>query len=210
MEKILLEVDWENPSDLKNTITKLQKRRKSILRILGYDEIYFNNSKHHLSLLLPSFEKMIEGVVDDTGVYYVYAHCNPLKPLNIKHDIKHLFLSSKFSPQLEYEPFYIGKGTDNKYLNLNLNRNGSHSKIRSGLKKFDKEIECVILRKNLSADNALLLESKLIDILGLRSLSHHGLLCNLDEGVDNNQRRLLYDDPTITKILKRNGFRFKE
>lgn len=209
--KKIIEIDWENPTEIKKTISLLQNRRKTILRKLGYDQIYFNGSKYNLDSILPAFEEMYQS--DFTHLFessnqntnfYVYAHCNPLKPLDIRNNIKHLFLASKFC-NLKYEPFYIGKGVGERYKDLN--RNDSHRKIRHNIKKYNKDIDAVKLLENLDEKKALSFESILIDILGLKTLSNFGLLSNLDEGQNLNERRLSYKNDMIKRILERNGFK---
>lgn len=206
-------VDWDDPKDLRKFISILQIRRKKVLRELGYDQIYFNGSRYNLDSLLPAFEKMwstnfsfLYENCDETKKYYLYFHCNPMKPLDVKNNIKHLFLASKF-PNLRYEPFYVGKGKDKRVLDLN--RNENHRKIRQQINKFKMEIDPVIVVERLSEAESLCKESIMIDILGLICYSKHGLLVNLDEGEQFQKRRLTYDDEsgTIKKILKSNGLK---
>lgn len=209
--KKTIEIDLDNPSDLKRNITFLQKRRKELLSELGYSEIYFNGSKNNSEKLLPLFDQMLNTDLnyqekDMNNSYYVYFHCNPLKPLTVKKDIKHLFLAKTFH-NLKYEPFYVGKGTAERFKDFN--RNDSHRKIRTQIVKFKQEIVPVKIFENLTESKALELETKLIDILGLMCLSKHGILCNLDEGMNSNNRINRYKDETgyIKKILNRNGFK---
>jgi hypothetical protein len=208
MKKIIEIQNYNDPTELKKLISLLQNRRKNILRSLGYDQINFNGSKYNSSTILPAMEEMYKLDNCTTGNYYVYAHCNPLKPLSITTNLKHLFLASMF-PSIKYEPFYIGKGVGNRAYELS--RNDSHRKIRSSIIKYKKDIEVCILDKNLSEDSALAKESKLIDILGLISLSKHGLLANIDEGADASYRREQYkladNAALIAKILVKNGYK---
>jgi len=208
--KKTFDIDYDDPKDLKKFIVILQKQRKELLRKLGYDEIYFNGSKNNVNKILPLFEQMLQTNLgyeekNTTNNFYVYFHCNPLKNLNIKSDVKHLFLASKFS-QMRYVPFYVGKGTKDRYLELN--RNDSHRKIRSQILKFKKDIVPIKVIENLSESQALEYETKFMDILGLIMLSKNGMLVNLDEGKENNKRFIRYNDETgyIKKILKRNGY----
>jgi hypothetical protein len=206
MNKKIIEIDFDDPSDLKRNITKLQKRRKTVLRQLGYDQIHFNGSKYNLDTILPIMKDIynfkLPGEYDDIGEYYIYFHCNPLKPLFVKNNLKHLFISLQF-PGINYEPFYVGKGKDNRAYNLA--RNDSHRKIRTNIIKYKKDIEVFIAEKNLNESKALAKEAKLIDILGLQAISKYGLLCNLDEGFEPSNRRSLYAD-NMKKLIKRNGF----
>lgn len=208
MKKIIEIQDYNNPSELKKLISVLQNRRKNVLRSLGYDQINFNGSKYNITTILPAIEEMYNVNNCTSGNYYIYAHCNPLKPLAITTNLKHLFLATKF-PSIKYEPFYIGKGTGNRAYDLS--RNDSHRKIRSNIIKYKKDIDVCILENYLSEDSALAKESKLIDILGLISLSKHGMLANLDEGVDYSYRREQYKSADnadlILKILAKNGYK---
>lgn len=215
MSKKSFEVDVDDPSDLKRLISILQKRRKYTLRGLGYHEVYFNGNAYHLDLLMPAFNTMYDfGTLAESSTntkknYYVYFHCNPLKPLDtkaIRTDIKFVFLASKF-PNLKFQPFYVGKGVGDRFEDLN--RNDSYRKIRHQLKQFNLDIEPTIVLSNLTEQEALAKESNLIDILGLMCYSKNGILCNLDEGQGHKERRSQYTDPIIQKILKRNGFKIK-
>ena len=208
----IIEVDWDSPSNIKKAISQLQFRRKNLLRKLGYVEIKFNSSKYNMDNLLPLFEDIwntdLSSIYSNTGLksYYVYAHCNPLQKLSSKQDIKQLFLALKFN--LEYIPFYIGKGTGGR---LNeLNRNDSHRKIRQSIKSKEKDIVPIKLLDNLTEGKALEYEAKLIDILGIISLSKYGMLVNLDESTEALTRRSLYKHPLVTKLFDKNGLNYND
>lgn len=208
----IFEVDFDSPSELKKLITQLQKRRKSILRKLGYNQIYFNGNKYNLDTLIPAFHKIYDTDntclyenTDNINDYYVYFHCNPLLGLDVKNNIKHLFLALKY-PNLKHVPFYVGKGKGNRYLDLS--RNGNHRKVRQQLIQFKKDIVPIVIESDLTESQSLSKESALIDILGLQCYSKHGMLVNLDEGDNSKFRHQSYldDDKLIYKILKANGF----
>jgi hypothetical protein len=208
LKRIIEITNYNDPSELKKVISQLQSRRKTVLRKLGYDQITFNGSKYNCETILPIINEYYDSTPNNFGNHYVYFHCNTLKPLFVKNNLKHLFLALKF-PGMRYEPFYVGKGVGNRAHNLH--RNVSHRKIRSNLIKYKKDIEVFIAEKNLDENSALLKESYLIDILGLISLSKHGILTNLDEGVNSFNRvdRLeKTNNPVILKkLFIKNGFK---
>ena len=129
-------VDYDDPSDLKKMIFKLRRRREDVLAQKGYVGTSFNNNKHAIHQILPVIEGMLD--TDITSLYdgdtnrnfYVYAHTDPTKILNIKN-IKHYVLASRYG--LREVPFYIGKGTGSRWLDLG--RNDSHRKKRGALIK---------------------------------------------------------------------------
>lgn len=198
------DIDWDDPKDIKKYISILQLRRKNILREYGYNEVNFNGSKYNLDNLLPLFQTFFDYVVPEKGNNYVYFHCNPLKKLNIKSDIKHIFLASKF-PNLNYEPFYVGKGNGNRAFELN--RNDSHRKIRNQINKFGKEIEPIIIIDNISENCSLSYENIFMYILGLRALSNNGILVNLMENDIPELNNKVFSTDIGKKLIKKNGFK---
>lgn len=203
-----INVDENDPSSLKMAITKLQKRRKNILWKLGYHAIGFQGTTVHAESVMPLLERIIEsdlssvyGESSGKAEYYVYVHCDPTKMLNVRGDLRHLFMASRF--KLKNVPFYVGKGVGSRCFDLN--RNDGHRKIRTHLIKQKKEVEVVKVAYGLSEQEALSLESKLIDIMGIRHLSKEGLLINLDEGEKSSERRKIYGKEALA-ILKKNGF----
>jgi hypothetical protein len=198
-------IDFNDPSDLKRWISRLQKRRKSLLG--DYNPISFNGSKQHCGKVMPIFDAMIGTCLDsiysglnDNG-YYVYFHCDPTKKLDVRKNLKHLILAQHFG--LKNEPFYVGKGKGGRAYELD--RNDGHRKIRSKLIKQGKDVEPIIAKADLLEMDALAIEAKIIDILGLKAFSEHGLLVNLDEGVKPVERRNLYPKEAM-QVLSRNGF----
>lgn len=204
-----LTVDWNSPSDLKKAISTLQKRRKSVLRQLGFRGIQFNGSRVNCDTIYPIFQDILATDLssvfpncDPEPKYYVYVHCRPDRPLNVQGNLKHFFLATQF--KLTHEPSYVGKGTGER--SLDLQRNDSHRKIRTSLLKRGLDFQTVRVAEQLTEAEALSLESKLIDMLGIHCLSPHGMLVNLDEGRAAAERRRLYSHDLILDLLKKNGF----
>ena len=176
MKKELI-IDWDNPSDIKKHISMLQIRRKLLLRKLGYNEITFNNSKYNLDNIFPEINKLYNSIQIEKGDYYVYFHCNPLIKVDIRNSLKDLFLATNFN--INYLPFYVGKGKGNRYLDLN--RNDSHRKLRTSLHNLKLEIIPIKVIENISENSALTLENFYMYFLGLKALTKDGYLCNLSE-----------------------------
>ncbi len=210
MNKRIIEIDWDDISELKKLSHKINNRRKVLLNNLGFSGINFATSKVNLIDVLPAFNSMLDTDCNHlfTGSslnkYYVYFHTDPTESLKIQQDIKHFFLASRF-PELKYVPFYVGKGVNNRYLDLN--RNDFHRKIRTKLIRVNLDIIPVIIAKNLTEPDALALEAKLVDILGLKCFSDNSMLVNLDECSNKEDRWNCYpNDPIVNKILKSNGW----
>lgn len=173
-----IEVDFDDPKDLKRNISILQNRRKTILRsIANYEVISFGTSKLNVNDIMDIFEILWNIKYDGEcgGDYYVYSHCNPLKKISINRDIREIFLASKFG--LTHLPIYIGKGIGSRCFDLN--RNDSHRKIRTQIRETNEDLHVVKLIENLSEQEALFEEQKLICLLGIISLNKQGMLVNL-------------------------------
>ncbi len=209
MDVRTITVDYDNISDLKRQITRLQERRKTLLRAVGAEQIVFDGSRHAVCKILPIFEGVLDSGIPLTDLgaqsvraFYVYVHCNPLLPLSVLHSVKHLLLAKRFG--LKFEPFYVGKGRDGRLYDTS--RNDGYRKIKSRILGAGKEIIIRKVAQLLTEAEALALESKLMDVLGLRCHSGHGLLVNLDEGEDAIERRRAYPSGLYTRrVLTRNG-----
>ena len=141
----------------------------------------------------------------DGDRHFVYLHCDPTKPLNVKENVKHLFLATRF-PGLRYEPFYVGKGKGNRHLDFN--RSEGHRKIRTKILRRGLDIVAIKIAEGFTESAAFAMESKLIDVLGIRSYSKHGLLVNLDEGLDSQRRRDRYPAcVAVRAIMKGHGLK---
>lgn len=127
----------------------------------------------------------------DVEKYYVYAHCDPLHKIAIG---KHGITSFAATLGLEFRPFYIGMGQGDRAFILD--RNETHRKYRQKLQKKNLDAKVTIIKDGLTKNEALALESKLIDVFGL--IVDRGYLVNLDEGTQNKNRQDLYKNDLIT------------
>jgi hypothetical protein len=132
--------------------------------------------------------------LDASPVYYVYTHSQPSDKIAIGHNGISTFAATL---GMDLVPFYVGKGTGNRAYDLN--RNETHRKVRQKLSLYNLDISVKIIKENLTELEALMLESKLIDMFGL--ISQGGRLVNLDEGVNNKERKQLYYEE-LQKINK--------
>lgn len=111
---------------------------------------------------------------------YVYCYLNPLKPGNF------IYNTLIGDVEFDFEPFYIGKGSNKRYLDhLNYpNKDKNDFKqnvINKIIKESNKAPLIQFVKKELSSEEALLLEINLISSIGRRSLKK-GPLTNLTDG----------------------------
>lgn len=122
--------------------------------------------------------------LDSSPVYYVYAHCEPSRIAVGKDGLTTWLASMGF----ENMPFYIGKGTGGRAHDLN--RNETHRKVRQKLKSAGSDVRVAIIKDGLTELEALCMEAKLVDMLGV--LGKGGRLVNVDEGVGWRERQARY------------------
>jgi hypothetical protein len=183
-----LVVNWSSFEEVGKAFNKIKARYEE-LRKLHHPELLLQKQET-LDACVTILETDISSVYGDLALdssprYYVYAHMDPNRKVAVgKHGI------TSFAAVLGcgYFPFYIGKGTGNRCYDIS--RNGEHAKIAKRLRILDNKIEVHKIKDNLTESEALQLESKLIDIFGLRP--YGGMLSNLDEGMRSQQRRSLY------------------
>jgi hypothetical protein len=179
-------VDWDSYADVSRlggviksrlgTINPKKISKKERFRVLfnACRDIWeFDTSAHYAGLDLDTERK-----------YYVYAHLDPTSKIAINFNPRTTFGASV---GMTHFPFYIGKGTGDRYKDFNWNE--THRKMRQ---KIVTPI-AIILKDNLTEAEALAFEDKLIDIFGLKVFG--GYLTNLDEGYHPQQRRDLYAKP---------------
>lgn len=158
-------------------------RADTTLSLAKRKRLVFDSCNEILKTDISSLYDNLE--LDESKDYYVYAHCDPGFKIAINKEGKSTFAASL---GLQYMPFYIGKGKGTR--STDLNRNETHRKVRQKIQKFGKDIIVFKIAENLTEKEALILESKLIDIFGL--MSFKGRLVNLDEGIAVKERRQKY------------------
>lgn len=188
------EVDWDSYDD----ISALGNKIKSRLGCLNPHRISKKEKEGRifdecLNIWNCDISKHYEHLkLDKTKKYYVYCHMNNSWRIRVNHEGKVSFLATLGLP---CKPFYIGKGTGNRHQNFN--RNGYHKKIKDLNENNGDDCSSFIIKDNLSEYEAFSYEDKLIDILGLKV--YGGILTNLDEGYDPENRRKYYKD-SLEKI----------
>lgn len=106
--------------------------------------------------------------------YYIYALCDSSKFGSYQYD--DLFF--------DYEPFYIGKGTEDRNYNSIFDSHNSFKKNKiKSLKKKKIDILSLKLIENLSNEESLKIETEIIRKIGRRNLDK-GPLTNLTDGGD--------------------------
>jgi hypothetical protein len=194
-----MEIDWNSVEQLKTLRAKIDRRLNQLIVV---------EKKHKKShpLVFESCNRIFNTDISslyesqclsEERKFYVYVHCDPFFKLKATANGKIAFTSTL---GISYLPFYVGKGEGGRAYDLN--RSESHRKKRQFIEKSGKNIQVKIIRDCLTEKEALMLESKLIDIFGLTSFG--GWLVNLDEGVNNRQRKEIYIDDyvNINKMLK--------
>lgn len=111
--------------------------------------------------------------------FYVYAYCNS-RQRNFKH------------PMIKYEPFYIGKGCNKRYLShldkCKKNQSITNKYLEEEIHKLLNEYVDVVItlvQTDLSEYDALMLEYELIELYGRRNYEENGLLTNSSKGFEN-------------------------
>ena len=102
--------------------------------------------------------------------YYVYIYLDPRKKGNYNYG------SYKFN----YEPFYVGKGKNNRYKDLN-KRSKYFKRIINKIKESGLEPIVLKLKENVIEKESFILESELIKLIG-RKDTGKGPLINFTNG----------------------------
>ena len=111
--------------------------------------------------------------------YYIYVYLDPRK--------KGVFIYGEY--EFGYEPFYIGKGKEER-LNKLFGRNEYFKNKVSKIKESGLEPLVIKLKGNLTEDDSFLLEIELIDIIGRKDLES-GPLINFTDGGEGVSGRVV-------------------
>jgi hypothetical protein len=114
--------------------------------------------------------------------FYVYIYLDPRKPG------KYVYGEYEF----DYEPFYVGKGKENRAYNLTNRQGMCKTKIKSLLGKKLKPI-ILLIKVCLDEELSFSLEKELIFIIG-RQDKNTGPLLNMSEGGDGNAGKIFSEE----------------
>lgn len=108
----------------------------------------------------------------DSNRFYVYIYLDPRKPGEYKYG----------DFEFDYEPFYIGKGSNVRKFDFFIGRNKfCLNKINKIIKTMDCLPVVITVKENLIEEDAFTLEIELIKIIGRLNLKR-GPLTNLTDG----------------------------
>jgi len=107
--------------------------------------------------------------------FYVYIYLDPRKPG------RYIYGSYEF----EYEPFYVGKGKNGRWKNVN-ERSKYFKRVINKIKEYGLEPLVIKIKENLNEENSFILESKLINLIGRKDLNDGTLLNFTDGGEGTN------------------------
>jgi hypothetical protein len=194
-----MNIDWDSVEQLKSLRSKIDRRLNQLTVVeKRYKKTHLSVFESCNRIYNADISLLYENqVLCEERRFYVYAHCDPFYGLKADVNGKIAFASTL---GLRWLPFYVGKGEGSRAYDLA--RNESHRKKRQFIESSGKYIQVEVIKDNLTEKEALMLESKLIDIFGLTSFG--GWLVNLDEGSSNHQRKEIYmeDYTNVNKMLK--------
>lgn len=191
-------MNWDSIEELKALRSKIDRRLNQLMPVEKKQKSAHASVFNSCMAILNTDISHLYSSDNSDSKYYVYVHCDPFFKLNATANGKIAFAATM---GIESLPFYVGKGEGNRAYDLN--RNESHRKKRQMIEMSGKHIDVKIVKDKLTETEALALESKLIDIFGMKSFG--GWLVNLDEGTNNSQRKEIYleDYVNVNKMLKK-------
>ena len=184
-------VDFDSPHSIRQTLATIRRRQREFKKkALGLKEYANSPSNNEIfdacSEILTSDISGLFPAPEGQRDFYVYAHLDPTMPIVIgKHKPVLAFAATL---GMTHTPFYIGKGCGGRMEVKD--RNETHRKVLQKLKTRGIAHHVFAVKDGLLETEALQLEAKLIDILGL--IAYGGYLTNLDECQSKRLRRNLY------------------
>lgn len=214
--KRIFTVEWDSIRDVRKVLEAVRVRDRELSR-RGIR--HFNpDDSVVLDVILRVWNTDISSLytgrtLSSDRKFYVYAHLDPLKSVDVNMTPHQAFAGSI---GMKYLPFYVGKGVGERCTELQ--RSETHRKIVQMLKAELMNVCVHKIESGLTEAEALAKESKLIDIFGL--IVYGGWLTNLDEGLNSGERRKLYGvdvdlllpakDWKIAKIIDRSAARRRQ
>jgi hypothetical protein len=126
--------------------------------------------------------------------FYVYMYLDPRKPGKYKYG-DYCFL---------YEPFYVGKGKDDRYNICKCGRSKYFINKINKIKKLSLNPIIVKFKENITENESFELEGNLIKLIGRKDLNL-GPLINMTNGGDGTSGKIIKE-----KILKKSRKNFQD
>jgi hypothetical protein len=181
-----LSVNWDSPKDLTRVISQLHNRKRELEGHVGKKQ----KAKDRLSLMMEVWNTPV--YLNDENLssekdFYVYTHfTSDRRHFPCEKDSVSMFCHAVGMPSI---PFYVGKGKGDRHSCKE--RNKGHQLVRKLSENRGDETQSFVLMGGLTEMEALVMEGKLIDIIGQRAIKT-GPLTNLDEGYRVKHRRRQY------------------
>jgi len=205
------EIDWDSIEEVSKLFHQVRSRKHHLEAKLKLKPTRMEIETEKFNAINKIMSTNIDDLYSDynhntENKFYVYCHMNPEKPLIVNGRYS-AFVTFSALLGMSHSPFYIGKGTGNR---LNeINRNETHRKVTKFIRDRGKDPLVYMIKDNLSEKDALIMESKLIDIYGLDI--YNGSLTNLDEGIKSLERRNRYaDEYNLINKYRINSLKFKK
>jgi hypothetical protein len=187
MTEKILKVDWDDPVNILQLISNLHSRHRELTNFKSKRE----QTLEKLSIALQIWETPIE--IKDASKsldkdFYLYIHYyKPSIGWPGKKNFKNIFCQYLGMSGI---PFYVGKGCNDRIKVKK--RNSSHSYLTRTISEQGCDFEVQIFKDNLTEQESLILEGKIIDILG-QTVLKNGPLTNIDPGYRFKERRKMYE-----------------
>jgi hypothetical protein len=125
--------------------------------------------------------------------FYVYIYLDPRKPEKHKYE----------EYEFDYEPFYVGKGHNNRdksYFKCLNDDTFKMRKIRNIIKQTNQQPIVIRIKTNLNEQQAFDFEIKMIKLIGRKDL-HKGPLVNLSDGGEGSSNPSQYARENSRKLI---------